>query len=67
MPLIGDIQVSKKNKKQKKQYTYEEPYPEQDEYFYYIAGYTSGGAPYGITWEEARRDGLVELEDYDEE
>jgi hypothetical protein len=20
--------------------------------FYYIAGYTSGGAPYGITWEE---------------
>ena len=22
------------------------------ERFYYIAGYTSGGAPYGITWEE---------------
>ena len=21
-------------------------------YFYYIAGYTSGGAPYGVTWEE---------------
>jgi hypothetical protein len=20
--------------------------------FYYIAGYTSGGAPYGITWKE---------------
>jgi len=26
---------------------------EQDDRFYYIAGYTSGGAPYGITWEEA--------------
>ena len=27
-------------------------YPEQDGTFYYIAGYTSGGAPYGVTWEE---------------
>ena len=27
-------------------------YPEQDGRFYYIAGYTSGGAPYGVTWEE---------------
>lgn len=26
--------------------------PESDEHFAYIAGYTSGGAPYGITWEE---------------
>ena len=25
---------------------------EQDDRFYYIAGYTSGGAPYGLTWEE---------------
>jgi hypothetical protein len=29
----------------------------QDDTFYYIAGYTSGGAPYGVTWEE------MELED----
>lgn len=35
----------------------------RDENFYYIAGYTSGGAPYGITWEEARRDGLLEEEE----
>jgi len=26
--------------------------PENDEQFAYIAGYTSGGATYGITWEE---------------
>ncbi|WP_145089810.1 hypothetical protein [Sporomusa sp. KB1] len=26
---------------------------DSDDTFYYIAGYTSGGAPYGITWEEA--------------
>lgn len=25
---------------------------ESDHYFAYIVGYTSGGAPYGITWEE---------------
>ncbi len=25
---------------------------DQDENFFFIAGYTPGGAPYGITWEE---------------
>lgn len=25
---------------------------EQNEYFAYIVGYTDGGVPYGITWEE---------------
>lgn len=29
-----------------------ERFPDSDETFYYIAGYTSGGAPYGVTWEE---------------
>ena len=24
----------------------------QDDTFFYISGYTSGGAPYGVTWEE---------------
>lgn len=26
--------------------------PDQDDNFAYIVGYTSGGAPYGLTWEE---------------
>ncbi|WP_298273485.1 hypothetical protein [Geobacter sp.] len=26
--------------------------PDSDEQFAYIAGYTEGGFPYGITWEE---------------
>ncbi len=34
--------------------------PESDDYFAYIAGYTSGGAPYGITWEE-----MEEIESYE--
>lgn len=25
---------------------------EQNDIFYYISGYTSGGAPYRVTWEE---------------
>ena len=28
-----------------------------------FAGYTSGGAPYGITWEQARKEGPVEEKD----
>jgi len=32
---------------------------EQDEIFAYIAGYTDGGAPYGITWDEC--DDLYDL------
>lgn len=39
---------------------------ESDEYYYFIAGYTSGGAAYGITWEEAIADGLVEREEQEE-
>ncbi len=33
-----------------------EEYPDSDDNFYFIAGYTSGGAPYGITWEEYRQE-----------
>lgn len=27
-------------------------HPDQSDTFFYIAGYTSGGAPYGVTWED---------------
>ena len=33
----------------------EETDDESDEHFAYIAGYTPGGAPFGITWEEQRQ------------
>lgn len=36
----------------------------QDDTFFYIAGYTSGGAPYGVTWEEM---GLEPWQDLEEE
>ncbi len=49
--------MRKKNRKTKRE---EMDVIEQDEHFYYIVGYTSGGAPYGITWEQAYEDGLLE-------
>jgi hypothetical protein len=35
----------------------------QDDRFFFIAGYTSGGAPYGVTWEKM---GLKPWEDLEE-
>lgn len=40
----------KKKRKRKPQVSKEEVF--SDENFAFIAGYTSGGAPYGTTWEE---------------
>lgn len=53
----------KKKKKKKKS----ELLPEQEEYydadFAFIAGYTSGGAPYGTRWEEVGIDPDLSLEE----
>ena len=37
---------------------------ESEDVFYYIAGYTSGGAPYGVTWEVIDSDEGFLGEDY---
>lgn len=53
-----NIQRTKKAKRKKsreqKRIQKDNPvfHEDQDDTFYYIAGYTSGGAPYGVTWEE---------------
>ena len=53
-----EIQRAKKAKRKKireqKKMEKDNPlfFEDQDDTFYYIAGYTSGGAPYGVTWEE---------------
>lgn len=43
-----------KNRKKRKNTTleYEDLYSDMDGTFAFIAGYTSGGAPYGVTWEQ---------------
>lgn len=35
----------------------------QDDRFFFIAGYTSGGSPYGVTWEEMGLNPWEELEE----
>lgn len=53
-----ELQRAKKEKRKKireqKRIQKDNPvfHEDQDDTFYYIAGYTSGGAPYGVTWEE---------------
>lgn len=49
-----------KKKAAKKQALDDLPF-DSDEHYYFIAGYTSGGFAYGITWEEAELDNLIEV------
>ncbi|CZQ84860.1 hypothetical protein SAMN05216375_11949 [Trichococcus ilyis] len=37
-----------------------------DENFFFIVDYTPGGTPYGITWEQAAEDGLLDSEETNE-
>lgn len=55
----AQLKAKKEKRQRRKQQAEFQPF-DQDEYFYFIAGYTSGGAPYGITWEQAREDGLLD-------
>lgn len=45
----------KRNRKLRRENLTEEPF--LDENLSFIVGYTSGGAPYGITWEETTDEG----------
>ncbi|WP_243126948.1 hypothetical protein [Anaerotruncus sp. 1XD22-93] len=42
----------RREREAKKQQSFYDRFPDSDDRFYFIAGYTSGGAPYGVTWEE---------------
>lgn len=57
------IEKDKKVRKKKKRVKEEIELSSQDDRFFFIAGYTSGGAPYGVTWEEM---GLEPYESIDE-
>lgn len=55
--------LNKKRKKRLKKELAKETELEQDDTFFFIAGYTSGGAPYGITWDEIGMEDAEEDED----
>lgn len=45
-------EARRKRRKKKKMLEKQSVNLEQDDTFFFIAGYTSGGAPYGVTWEQ---------------
>ena len=49
---MGSKSKMKKSRRKKNREEFKEKLFEFDETFAFIAGYTSGGAPYGVTWEE---------------
>jgi len=51
-----NVRIKADKKKKTKKIKKTELEPRQDENFYYIAGYTPGGVPFGITWKEYERD-----------
>lgn len=56
--------AGKKKKKQvKNEAVYIDPYPDMDGDFAFIAGYTSGGAPYGVRWEDVGIDSDLPFEE----
>ena len=52
--------VNKEKKKAAKKQQLDYFLFDSDEHFYFIAGYTIGGCPYGITWEEAELENLID-------
>ncbi|WP_455618016.1 hypothetical protein [Eisenbergiella sp.] len=57
--------MAKKKLKKKQQAENDAFYADCDETFAFIAGYTSGGMPYGTTWEELGLEPLASAEEID--
>jgi len=50
--VAGRIRAGRERKQEKTRREEIDMYPDSDRHFAFIAGYTEGGFPYGITWEE---------------
>jgi hypothetical protein len=46
------LEQKRREREHKKERDQLDRFPDSDDTFFFIAGYTSGGAPYGITWAE---------------
>ncbi len=57
------VKKKRHKKKTKKKESFEEAW--QDDRFFFIAGYTSGGAPYGVTWDEMGLEPWQSISDLD--
>ena len=65
MGTVAAGMAEKKKKRRKKQQCSCSFVPDQDETFFHIVGYTSSGAPYGVTWEEMGISSCEELKEND--
>lgn len=57
--LVARQKEKEKRKREKELSQDKNLFIESDETFYYIAGYTSGGISYGITWEQYEEENRV--------
>jgi predicted DNA-binding WGR domain protein len=60
------LQKKKEQRELKQEQAVYDRFPDSDDTFFYIAGYTPGGAPYGVTWEEMGLEPYESLEDMDD-
>ena len=56
------VAMKKKKKQVKNEAVSIDPYTDMDGDFAFIAGYTSGGAPYGVSWEDVGIDSELPFE-----
>ena len=60
--IRAERKVRTKHKRKRPRKEPDPPLIEQDDTFFFIAGYTSGGAPYGVTWEQMGLEPWEEIE-----
>lgn len=62
--LGEEVRLRKKAEEREalKEREFQERWAESNDQFFFIAGYTPGGAPYGVTWEEMGLEPYEELE-----
>jgi hypothetical protein len=51
--LAGAIRQRAQRRTEQRFWEQAAPFEESNEQFAYVAGYTAGGAPFGVTWEES--------------
>lgn len=63
-----DIRLEQKQREREKKArrAFYDRFPDSDDNFFFIAGYTPGGAPYGVTWAEMGLEPWTLPEDYDD-
>jgi len=59
--MLRRVQLAEKKQERKEQEWFAR-HADQNDQFFFIAGYTSGGAPYGVTWAEMGLEPWEELE-----